>query len=42
MGGAGGGHTYNYNAAPGESPDSITRNTEALRRAWRDGHPVFA
>lgn len=31
------GPTYNYHAAPGESPDSVTRNVQAFRRAIRDG-----
>lgn len=36
-GGGDGGSTFNYHAAPGESPDSVTRNADALRRAARDG-----
>jgi len=37
-GGNGGiGTQINYHAAPGESPDSVMRNSDALKRAFRDG-----
>jgi hypothetical protein len=36
-GSGGGGDTYHYHAGPNESPDSVAQNTEAFRRAVRDG-----
>jgi hypothetical protein len=41
-GGDGGGTHQHYHAAPGESPDSVTRNAAAFKRAMRDGRQVFA
>jgi hypothetical protein len=35
--GGGGDTHYHCNAAPGESPDSVSRNVAALQRAVRDG-----
>jgi hypothetical protein len=42
MGGDGGGTHQHYHAAQGESPDSVTRNAAAFKRAMRDGHRAFA